>query len=101
MAVIERIDDPEEVLPRKVLTALREFDRPPEAIKRAYASQPDPGKMLETRSTRDARENFVDEYGEGWRCIPVPPDDSGDWFVLDDTSDHRTLWARRVDVHRA
>jgi hypothetical protein len=58
--------------------------------------------MLETRSTRDAREDFDnDEDGEGWRCIPVPPDDSGEWFVLDDSGDYRTLWGRWVDVSQA
>jgi hypothetical protein len=30
----------------------------------------------------------------GWRCIPVPPDDSGDWVPVDTRSDKKTGWAR-------
>jgi hypothetical protein len=34
----------------------------------------------------------------GWRCIPVPPDDSGDWIIADDRSDKKTGWARRGQI---
>lgn len=30
----------------------------------------------------------------GWRCVPVPPDNSGGWVVWDDSSDKKTGWVR-------
>ena len=57
------------------------------------------------RWTRDAVEPLHPgdpEMFEGWRCVPVPPDNSGRWFIFDITSkDYATGWARLVcdDAH--
>jgi hypothetical protein len=58
------------------------------------------GARLETCSTRDERVPLSDDDREmenGWRMIPVPPTDDGDWFIVDDSSDRRTTWARFRD----
>ena len=31
----------------------------------------------------------------GWRMIPVPPTDDGNWIIIDSQSDRKTGWARR------
>jgi hypothetical protein len=55
------------------------------------------GAYLETRATRDEREPLTLDDPEmlyGWRNVPVPPDASGDWFIVDSTNDKATTWAR-------
>jgi hypothetical protein len=79
----------EDELLRQVAAALLESRRPPDAIARAYASQPNKSKLLETRSVRDEREEFDD--GDGWSCIPVPPDDDPSWFIVDSSHDYMRI----------
>jgi hypothetical protein len=53
--------------------------------------------FLERRITRDAKVPLSDddrEMEKGWRCIPIPPTDDGDWFILDDSRDRKTEWGR-------
>ena len=55
------------------------------------------GRWLETRRTRDAVVPVCDddrEMRDGWRCIPVPPTLEGDWFIIDDSNDWKTVWGR-------
>jgi hypothetical protein len=59
-----------------------------------------PRRRLERRSTRDERVPLSDDDREmenGWRCIPVPPTDDSDWFIVDELHDRRTVWGRWRD----
>lgn len=33
----------------------------------------------------------------GWTCEPVPPDESGQWFVYDASPDDKTGW-RKISI---
>jgi hypothetical protein len=53
---------------------------------------------IERRITYDATVPLFDtdrEMQHGWRCIPVPPDDEPRWYILDSSSDRKTVWGRR------
>jgi hypothetical protein len=57
-------------------------------------------RFLERRITRDERVPFSDddrEMQDGWRCIPIPPTADPDWFILDSSSDRKTVWGRWHD----
>jgi hypothetical protein len=59
-----------------------------------------PPPRFERVITCDARIPLSDDDREmecGWRCIPIPPTDDPHWFILDDSSDHKTVWGRAVD----
>jgi hypothetical protein len=59
-----------------------------------------PPRVLERVVTYDARIPLSADDPDmeaGWRCIPIPATDDGDWFVLDDNSDRKTVWARWVE----
>jgi hypothetical protein len=30
----------------------------------------------------------------GWKMVPIPPTDDGNWIIVDDRSDKKTGWAR-------
>jgi hypothetical protein len=54
-------------------------------------------RFLERRITRDARVPLSDDDREmehSWACVPIPPSDDPNWFVLDDSSDRKTTWGR-------
>ena len=54
-------------------------------------------RYLERVITHDALVPLSDldrEMEHSWRCIPVPPTDDPDWFVIDDTRDRKTVWGR-------
>jgi hypothetical protein len=56
-----------------------------------------PHRFLERRIARDERVPLSDDDREmenGWRCIPIPPTDDPDWFILDNSRDSKTEWAR-------
>ena len=58
-------------------------------------------RVLERRVTRDVRVPLSEddlEMENGWRCIPIPPTDDDDWFILDDSKDYKTVWGRWHDV---
>jgi hypothetical protein len=58
-------------------------------------------RLLERQITRDARVPISDDDREmehSWRCIPVPPTDDDNWFILDSSSDRKTVWGRRHDA---
>jgi hypothetical protein len=60
-----------------------------------------PLRYIERRITRDARIPLTDEDRDmeyGWRCIPIPPTDEDGWFVVDDSSDRKTMWGRWRDL---
>jgi hypothetical protein len=60
-------------------------------------------KIVERRYTRDARIPRVaydDEWIYGFTCIPLPPDNSGDWTVFDSSKDYKTGWMRVVYLDR-
>jgi hypothetical protein len=45
--------------------------------------------------TRDAVIPLSDddrEMAHSWKCVPVPPDASGNWIVVDDKPDAKTGW---------
>jgi hypothetical protein len=47
--------------------------------------------------TRDFHAPLSDDDREmmhSFRCIPVPPTDDADWFILDSSHDRRTTWGR-------
>jgi hypothetical protein len=55
---------------------------------------------LERVITRDARAPLSADdpnMENGWRCIPVPPTDDPGWFIIDDSRDAKTVWAREDD----
>jgi len=54
-------------------------------------------KLLEHRITRDSKVPLSaddPEMENGWRCIPIPPTDDPNWFILDSSSDKKTIWGR-------
>jgi hypothetical protein len=54
-----------------------------------------PLRWLEQRITRDIRIPLCEadlEMEDGWRCVPIPPDLDDDWFVVDSSSDRKTVW---------
>jgi hypothetical protein len=54
-------------------------------------------KILERRYTRDAiipRVAGDDEHMYGYRCIPLPPTNDGDWIVFDSSRKRTTGWQR-------
>jgi hypothetical protein len=54
-------------------------------------------RYLERAKTRDARVPLSAddlEMEDGWRCIPIPPTDDPDWFIIDNSHDYKTKWAR-------
>jgi hypothetical protein len=53
-------------------------------------------RFLEQLTTRDDQLPLVagDHVDYGWRCVPVPPDSDPNWFIVDDSDDRRTVWAR-------
>jgi hypothetical protein len=53
--------------------------------------------MIEKIYTRDAQIPLIADdldFSEGWRCIPLPPDQSGEWFIFDTSKDYKTGWMR-------
>ena len=58
-------------------------------------------RFLERRITRDIKVPLSEDDPEmenGWRCIPIPPTDDPDWFILDDSRDYKTEWGRWHDA---
>jgi hypothetical protein len=58
-----------------------------------------PRRRLERVTTRDAVVPVSDDdrdMAHSWRCIEVPPTNDADWFILDSSSDRKTVWARWV-----
>jgi hypothetical protein len=58
-------------------------------------------RFLERCATRDIRIPLSADdptMEAGWRCIPIPPTDDPDWFILDTSSDKRTVWGRWHDA---
>jgi hypothetical protein len=58
-------------------------------------------KLLEHRITRDSKVPLSaddPEMENGWRCIPIPPTDDPNWFILDSSSDKKTIWGRWHDA---
>jgi hypothetical protein len=56
-------------------------------------------KPLRFEITRDVRVPLSaddPEMENGWRCIPIPPTDDPGWFIVDDTKDSKTVWAREA-----
>jgi hypothetical protein len=56
-------------------------------------------RFLETRITRDFRVPASADDPEmlnGWQMIPVRPTNDPNWFVLDSSSDKKTVWGRWV-----
>jgi hypothetical protein len=57
-----------------------------------------PLRRLERVVTRDDRVPLDPDdpkMENGWRCIPVPPTDDPNWFIIDSTtSDKATVWGR-------
>jgi hypothetical protein len=56
-----------------------------------------PRRRLEVVHTRDFHAPLSDDDREmmhSFRCIPVPPTDDADWFILDSSHDRRTTWGR-------
>jgi hypothetical protein len=54
-------------------------------------------RFLERVITRDVRVPLSDDDREmehSWRCIPVPPSDDPNWFVLDSSRGYKTVWGR-------
>jgi hypothetical protein len=54
-------------------------------------------RRLERAVTRDYRIPLSDDDREmldGWRCIPVAPTADPDWFIIDSSSDRKTVWGR-------
>jgi hypothetical protein len=54
-------------------------------------------RFLERRATRDIRVPLSaddPEMESGWQNIPVPPTADPDWFILDSSSDKKTVWGR-------
>jgi hypothetical protein len=54
-------------------------------------------KPLEIAITCDARIPLSADdpnMENRWRCLPIPPTDDPGWFVIDDISDAKTVWAR-------
>jgi hypothetical protein len=50
---------------------------------------------IEKVYTRDARIPLVaGDDDQGWQCIPLPPDASGDWEIFDTEKDYKTGWLR-------
>jgi hypothetical protein len=52
-------------------------------------------RHLERRTTRDERVPLSDDDREmehSWCNIPVPPTADGDWFIIDSSSDRKTVW---------
>jgi hypothetical protein len=59
---------------------------------------------LEMRRVRDIQIPLVDgdhDFDFGYRCHPLEPDGSGDWFIFDDSRQFHTMWARRCTDHIA
>jgi hypothetical protein len=57
---------------------------------------------LELRRTRDMQIPLVvddADFHYGYRCHPLEPDGSGDWFIFDRSSQFHTEWARRTVDH--
>jgi hypothetical protein len=53
--------------------------------------------FIERRITYDFRVPLSDDDREmehSWRCIPVPPTADGDWFIIDSSSERKTIWGR-------
>ena len=58
-------------------------------------------KLLEHRITRDSKVPLSaddPEMENGWPCIPIPPTDDPNWFILDSSSDKKTIWGRWHDA---
>ena len=58
-------------------------------------------KLLEHRITRDSKVPLSaddPEMENGWRCIPIPPTDDPNSFILDSSSDKKTIWGRWHDA---
>ena len=56
-----------------------------------------PQSRIERRYTRDARIPLVagdDDWIYGFRCIPLPPTNDGDWVIFDTSKDYKTGWMR-------
>jgi hypothetical protein len=54
-------------------------------------------KIIERRYTRDAmipRVAYDHEFVYGFRCIPLPPTNDGDWEIFDTSKDYKTGWQR-------
>jgi hypothetical protein len=54
-------------------------------------------RFLERVITYDERVPVSDDDREmenDWRCIPVPPTDDPEWFILDSSRDRKTVWGR-------
>ena len=59
-----------------------------------------PLRYLEREKTRDARVPLSaddPDMEDGWQCIPVPPTDDPEWFILDSSNDRKTTWGRWID----
>jgi hypothetical protein len=57
-------------------------------------------RRLQFAVTRDARVPLSaddPDIENGWRCIPVPPTDDPAWFIVDDSRNAKTVWAREAE----
>jgi hypothetical protein len=60
-------------------------------------------RQLERAITRDAVIPYSaddPDMRDGWRCIPIRPTDDPGWFIIDDSRDYKTVWARFADGER-
>ena len=65
------------------------------------SSRPPRHRILERRRTRDAkvpRSADDPEMLNGWQMIPVRPTNDRAWFVVDSSSDKKTVWGRWVSA---
>jgi len=51
-------------------------------------------ERVATRDIRIPRSTDDPELENGWRCSPSPPTDDPNWFILDSSSDKKTVWGR-------
>jgi hypothetical protein len=61
------------------------------------ASGTAPHRFLERVITYDEKVPLSDDdraMENGWRCIPVPPTDDPEWFIIDSSRDRKTVWGR-------
>jgi hypothetical protein len=63
------------------------------------SSRPARLRILERRAVRDVKIPASADDPEmlnGWRMIPVRPTNDPNWFILDSSSDKKTVWGRWV-----
>jgi hypothetical protein len=58
-------------------------------------------RFLERRTTRDVKVPLSADdptMEHSWCCVPIRPTDDPNWFIIDSSSDRKTVWGRWHEV---